>query len=237
MNINKHFIKNLLSAIYPNKCICCGELFDEEKHLCESCDKSIERINLDDLCLDCGLEKLDCVCKYNVFRFTALVCAFKNLGLSQKAYYLYKFYKKQHYAKFFANEMCVAIKKCYKGVNFDLICVVPSFKKHGYDHSRYIAKEISQILDIPLSDNLLSCVKKGKSQHKSTIKERLTNVYGKYRANYRVSGLNILLIDDIKTTGATIDECTRVLLFAGANSVRCATALVTVSNKKQKIEN
>ena len=231
----KTFFRWLISTIYPNKCMCCGELIDEEDFLCHRCNNDLERINLDDICLECGLEKSDCVCQFNVFRFTSLICAFKNTGSARKIYYSFKFQKKQHYVKFFANEMCSAIKKCYLGVKFDLICSVPSYKKFGYDHSGYIAKEISKILNIPLRNDLLYCVKKTKKQHKSTFKDRLINVNGKYSANYRVDDLNVLLIDDIKTTGATVDECTKVLLFAGANSVCCATTLGTVT-EKQKIE-
>ncbi len=236
MKTVKYFFKKLISAIYPNKCICCGELIDEDIYLCNQCKNKFERMNLDDICTDCGLEKSDCVCQYNIFRFTSLICAFKNTGRARKAYYSYKFHKKQHYVKFFAKEMCIAIEKCFSEIKFDLICSVPSYKKIGYDHSGYIAKEISKILNIPFSNDLLCCIKKSKRQHKSSFKERLTNVNGKYIANYRVDNLNILLIDDIKTTGATVDECAKVLLFAGANSVRCATTLGTVTDKKQKIE-
>lgn len=217
--------KQLISAIYPNKCICCGELIGEGISICGCCSEKIERTNLDNFCLDCGFEKDDCTCKYNVFRFCGQVAAFKNAGLAQKAYYSYKFGKKQHYVGFFAEEMCRVIGKCYQDVNFDIVCAVPMFSKREYDHSGYIAKAISQKLDLPFCDGLLSCVKKGKKQHKSTISERLKNVDGKYFANYRIDKKTVLLIDDIKTTGATLDECARILLFAGADRVFCATAL------------
>ncbi|MBQ8741035.1 MAG: ComF family protein [Clostridia bacterium] len=227
----KRILKEIISSIYPNKCVCCGEILDESSYICNNCNNSVERVNLDDVCLACGHENDECACKYNIFRFNSLVCAFKNTGLAKSAYYSYKFGKKQHYAEFFANEICNTINKCYSNINFNIICAVPSFQKFGYDHSGYIAKSVSKKLGLPFTDKLLSCVKKRKKQHKSTINERLHNVDGKYCANYRADNMNVLLIDDIKTTGATLDECAKVLLFAGADNVYCATALCASADK------
>lgn len=223
----KRFLENIITAIYPYKCICCGDLLDENDYLCEQCSIDIERVNLNDICLSCGLEKSECVCKYSVFRFKSLIAVFKNTGIARTAYYSYKFAKKQHYSKFFAKELANAINKHYSDIEFDFICSVPSFNKFNYDHSGFLAKELSKILNIPFRSDLLSCVKRGKKQHSSTIRERLKNVDNKYFVNYRIENKKVLLIDDIKTTGATIDECTRVLLFAGADDVFCATLLVT----------
>lgn len=230
----KALFKTLISAVYPNKCICCGEILDEVDYICDNCNVAIERINLDDICLDCGCEKEDCVCKYNVFRFNAIVSAFKNTGLARRAYYSYKFGKKQHYANFFADEICRTIKNCYDGTRFDVVCAVPLYQRFGYDHSGYVAELVAEKLSVPFDNKLLFCVKKSKNQHKSTIKERLRNVDGKYSVNCRLDNKNILLIDDIKTTGATLDECAKMLLFAGADSVYCATALGTTEKSKNK---
>lgn len=226
----KVFLKTLMSAIYLNKCICCGEIINEDFFLCVKCDAEIKRINPEDICIDCGLDKKNCACKYNIFRFNGLVCTFNNSGIARQAYYSYKFGKKQHYAEFFADEICNSIRNCYKDIDFDFVCSVPSYKKAGYNHSYYIAKIVAGKLQIPFDNELLSCIKKVKKQHKSTIKERMHNVDGKYCANYRVDNKNVLLIDDIRTTGATLDECARVLLFSGAESVFCATVLGTASN-------
>lgn len=234
MKTAKKIFNELLASIYPNKCICCGKILDEHIRICDKCDNSIERLNLDNICLDCGLEKDDCVCRYNVFRFNALVCAFKNTNIARQAYYSYKFLKKQHYADFFADEICRAVMHCYSDITFDIVCAVPSYSKFGYDHSGYIARAVSKKLDIPFADKLLRCLKRVKKQHKSTIKERLLNADGKYIANYRIDDKRVLLIDDIKTTGATIDECSKILLFAGAESVYCATVLVSLQNNKNK---
>ncbi len=231
MKIIKKFLNLQLSAIYPKKCICCSELIDEDSFLCHKCNFLIERNNIDNICLKCGFEKENCVCKYNVYRFDSLICVFKNDGLARKAYYGYKFNKKQHYDDFFVIEMCRAISKCYVNIDFDFICSVPSATRFGYDHSGYIAKKVAASLNIPYTNNILSCVKRTKKQHKSSIKERLINTEGKYKHNFNVDNANILLIDDIKTTGATLDECAKELLYTGAESVYCATVLGASKNK------
>lgn len=230
--------KTIIGAIYPNKCISCGEIIDEEKSLCDYCEKNIERNNFDDFCLICGFEKKDCVCKLNIFHFDNLVTVFKNEGIAQRAYYKYKFNKQKHYSNFFANEMINAVNKMYSDIKFDYLCSVPSgrnfFNNNHFNHCEYIAKIMSKELNIPYLKDILFCKKAGKLQHKSTIKQRLTNVDGKYDFAYRIDGAKVLLIDDIRTTGATLDECAKMLLYAGAQSVFCVTALTTKIKAKKE---
>lgn len=227
------FLKSLISAIYPQKCICCGEII-ENADICDECDLKIERINLSNLCFECGIEKDFCECKYKIFRFAKVISVFKNCGCAQKTYYSYKFYRKQHYANFFAEEIYKAIKTCYSDIDFDIVCAVPTYKKFGYDHCFYITNLVAKRLGIPFDKKLISCVKRTKKQHNSTIKERLINVEGKYNTNHIINDKTVLLIDDIKTTGSTLDECAKMLLFAGAKNVYCATVLGSV--EKEKIE-
>ena len=229
MEFIRKLFNSFKTSLYPNKCVCCGEFIDEDKYICADCDKILERNNFEKLCLNCGLEKEKCVCKYNVYRFNALVCVYKNEGLAQNTYYKYKFGRRQFYAKFFASEMVSAINICFSNINFDYVCSVPSYKKFTYKHCDYIAEEISKNLNVPFARNFLSCIKRVKKQHQSTIKERVANVDNKYICNYRIDGARILLVDDIKTTGATLDECAKVLLFAGAESVHCISVLGTTN--------
>lgn len=232
----KRLFNNIISAVYPNKCIACGEIIDEGTFLCSYCERKIERNDLSLFCTECGFEKAACVCNLNIYRFEKLISIFKNDGIAQRAYYKYKFNKKQHYAIFFAREMAVGVKRLYGDVKFDLICSVPSsrnfFNNTHYHHSRYLAECISNDLNIPYASDVLYCCKRSKLQHKSTIKERLTNVNGKYSYNYKINGKTVLLVDDIRTTGATLDECTKMLLYAGAESVYCVTALGLKKSKK-----
>lgn len=230
--------RNLISAIYPNKCIACGEIIEEEKSLCDLCDKHIERNDVVTMCLRCGYEQKDCVCNLNVYRFSSLISAFKNDGVAQKAYYKYKFNKKQHYAHFFAHEMSNLVEQLYKDIKFDCVCSVPTgrkfFNNTHYDHCAYITELISEELQIPYLKNILYCKRFKKLQHKSTIKERLINVNDKYDYNFKIDGKTVLLVDDIRTTGATLDECTKMLLYAGAENVLCVTALATKFKSKKE---
>ena len=223
--------KYLISAVYPNKCMGCGDIIDEEKTLCNICEAKIERNCLEDLCLNCGFEKDECVCNFNIYRFDKLISVFKNDGIAQRANYRYKFNRLRHYVNFFAKEMSEAVKILYGDVSFDFICSVPSnrgfFNNTHYNHCEYIASAMSNELGLPYVKDVLYCRKSSKLQHKSTIKERLVNVEGKYDYNFRIDGKTVLLVDDIRTTGATLEECSKMLLYAGADAVYCVTALCT----------
>ena len=230
MNKFKKIVNIIVATIYPNKCLGCGKILDDDNYLCKECNAKIERNDLEKICLNCGLEDHDCVCKYNVYRFNSLITVFKNQGVAQKICYNYKFKKRQHYVRFFAKEICNAVCNCYDNIEFDFVCAVPSFDRFGFDHSGYIARAVAKKLNLPFYNNMLQCVKKTKKQHKSSYKERLSNVDDKYCTTQSISTVNVLLIDDIKTTGATLDECAKQLLFAGADSVYCVSVLGSVTN-------
>lgn len=231
-------VKKLLSAIYPNKCMGCGDIIPEGDYFCKYCEQNIERNDLDNFCLVCGQEKENCVCKFNIYRFEKMISVFKNEGIAQRAYYSYKFSHKQHYIDFFAKEIADAVQKLYQDITFDYICAVPInktlFFKSKFDHCNILCKSVSKLLKLPIANDVLSCKKGKKQQHKLSIKQRLTNVNEKFRFNYKIDGATVLLIDDIYTTGATLDECAKTLMYAGANRVLCATVLATVIKSKKE---
>lgn len=106
----------------------------------------------------------------------------------------------------------------------------------GFNQSEVLAERIAKILSLPII-NALSCVKSAHSQHKiKDYKERFKNVKGIYKANGAFDGKTLLLVDDIMTTGATLNECAAVLLRAGADKIYCVTALRTDKNDKKKLK-
>jgi len=225
----------LLNALYPKQCVCCTALIEPDEELCDDCLRNIERIDAAKRCGKCGLEKKDCVCKLYVFHFEGCVAPFYNEGLARRGLYSYKLNNRQHYGMFFAREMAKTVLSEYNGIDFDAVCFVPSSLKSlgtkGFNHSRELARIVSELLKLPLIDNVLVRKNMFFAQHKRSRKKRFSEVRKIYsykqEESYRLKNKTVLLVDDIKTTGATLDECSRQLLFAGADKVYCVTAIIS----------
>lgn len=113
-----------------------------------------------------------------------------------------------------------------QSTNFILIPVpMTSFRKllRGYNHAEEIARIINDHSAFPLRTDVLTRARHTKRQAKTLKKaERLTNQRGSF-ASSRVDGLHVLVIDDVSTTGATLEEARNILLAAGAASVQAFT--------------
>ena len=115
------------------------------------------------------------------------------------------------------------------GLQFDLIAWAPlgpkRLKKRGYDQAKLLAQELSARFEKPSLQLLYKPADNPPQSGTSSARERKTNVAGVYRVTDPVlaAAQRVLLVDDIVTTGASLDECARVLKAAGAKSVCAAT--------------
>ena len=232
--------KVIASALFPNVCVACGEIIPEGEHLCEYCTEMAETVDFTKACRRCGMPKKECMCSKRVFHFSGCAAPFYNKGVAQKAMYSFKFARKEYISKFFAERMALTVRSCYSDIDFDIITFVPmSLQKklrRGFNQSELLAKQLSKILKLPLCGDLLLSGKNTAVQHKLGFDERFKNAKGKFKANtkYKLNGKTVLLVDDIKTTGATLDECAKQLLLLGADEVYCITGLMTAKNKKKE---
>ncbi len=115
------------------------------------------------------------------------------------------------------------------GRNVDLILPVPlsdsRVRQRGFNQSERIAKDLSRRIGIPCRPRALQKTRETKTQVGLNMEERRENLYGAFAAEpCLVRGLDVLLIDDVMTTGSTFSECSGVLLDAGARSVICLSA-------------
>ena len=238
MDFIKKIVSSILDAIFPNKCIACDRIIPKGESLCVFCLEGLEKTNFDTRCKVCGNPENSCNCKSHVFHFTAATSPFYNEGVAQKIMYAFKFNRKIHFAKFIAERMAISVKNDFYGAYFDCVVYVPlNLKrelKRGYNQSRELAKELSMILNLPLVENALGCNEKRLPQYKADKKERFENVKGMFYPNVSLRGRKVLLVDDIKTTGATLDECSKALFKAGAVDVYCVTGLISKGKNKKR---
>ncbi len=205
-------INSILNFIFPPRCIFCGKLLGVKADIsiCPGCYVNIPFINRP-IPFYGFLDGIICVCEYS--------------GIIKDAIIRYKFYNKSSYFRTFARLMSQRIKTETAGQKFDLIISVPLYKKkkakRGYNQSYLISKFLSRELGIPEASYCLSRIRDTASQSLLSKDKRQANVYGAFRVNHArlVAGRNIILVDDVLTTGSTLNECCRALKDAGAEKV------------------
>lgn len=120
--------------------------------------------------------------------------------------------------------------KLYHKTNYDAIVPVPIHharkRERGYNQSEFIAKGISDVIDCPVKMDIIKRKKYTKTQTLLSKIERRTNVekaIAPFKKNTKLSGGSYLLVDDVLTTGSTLNSCAKILLSIGAKNVEVAT--------------
>lgn len=232
------YVESFLEIIYPEKntCFICEE-FDEEitdKYICSNCEKKIKKI-APPVCSKCS-KPID----YNSFTNLCQECCdvdryfeiskspYVYEGLIKKAIYSYKYYNKTYFYKFFGN-LLVDFMKSIDYTNFDYIVSVPlhssKMKKRGYNQSELLARHISDKLSIPYIDALKRTKKtlKQSEQSKEERRKNLKDAFTVKSSAQEIINSSLLLVDDIYTTGSTVDECSKALINYGAAKVYVIT--------------
>ncbi|WP_250277759.1 ComF family protein [[Clostridium] colinum] len=210
-------LNKILDFLYPNKCIFCEEVMPmgEEESICKYCYMNINFI-CDDKEPNLSVFYYDEATRFSILRL--------------------KYNNQKQYAKVFAKIMYNKLTKIDLN-KYDFIICVPMHskkkKKRGYDQAEVIAKELSKLTNIPFEENNLIRTKNTLPQSKVSFEDRSKNVKGVFRVINpdNIKNKNILLIDDIYTTGNTINNCGKELKKAGANSI-CYFTLAKVDYNK-----
>lgn len=125
----------------------------------------------------------------------------------------------------YGHEMAAKLTALLPNERFDGVVPVPSTEKErrrrGYDVPLLLARALSEALAIPLWDDILVKEFETKRQHELPLAERKGNLLGAFglRGDAALSGRRVLLCDDVATSGATLDECAKMLKAGGAAAV------------------
>ncbi len=235
--------------LFPPTCCYCGQSLPETvrcgtseysqvylPELCESCISDFPAVT-DNHCLKCGAVQgphlpadEGCVhCQKSRFAFSGAVSLHLYEGVFRKMCRFCKQESGQKLAWYLAQRLWELEKERIKSWQCDFIVNVPMYWTRRLNRPVHPAESIATCLasnlNIPFWHRALKQIRKVPHQAKLAPSERRKNVAGIYRASrlHRFKGKNVLLVDDILTTGTTASECSKVLKKAGAKDVYVAT--------------
>lgn len=219
----KKIINLFIEAIFPSRCSACGKL---GSFWCSSCQEKITFIS-SQVCLYCQkIEKRGRHCsrhRRNRFLSGVIACFYYDEKAIKKIVYDFKYRGLAALAPVLAEKMISALEK--EKLRFDLVSFVPASRKRylwrGYNQAEELAKEISQKAKTEMAPPLIK-ICHTKPQVGLGKKERILNLKDKiqFRGDSEViKNKTILLVDDVCTTGSTLEECAKAYKKAGAKSI------------------
>ena len=223
---NKYWWDNLEKLIFPPVCGICGKL--NENYLCSRCNLDLQKesgFQIENYITETGFQRK---------KFDEHIYFFQYQGLIREQIINYKFndkaYKYKAISKFIINNHILKDFKIFQILNdYDVIVPVPiskqRLKERGYNQAELIAREIAKTLCKPIVTNCLYKSKNIAPQSTLNKEEREENVKGVYTLKNSETLLNkkVLLIDDIYTTGNTVNECCKTLEKAETQKIGVMT--------------
>lgn len=216
-------LKRLRRLIFPPKCLLCGELLGAQEL---------------DLCHQCRIHAPEFPPPKNRHpHLDSWLAMWYYEGNVRRSLLRYKFYGKRNYARGYGRLLAMRLLRERAG-QFDVVTWVPISRRRrlrrGYDQVELLAQAVGR----ELGCTPVRCLHKRRHTPPQSgihgAAQRRANVLGAYAAlePERFRGKRVLLLDDILTTGATMSECARVLLTAGALEVHAAAIAAAGNDKK-----
>lgn len=216
-----------LRLLYPNTCPLCGRVTGRE--VCPDCAREVRPLR-EPLCKKCGKpigsdqEEFCRDCSRTRHYFDEGRALWLHRKQAARSIYQFKFHNRRIYAGFYASEMARIYEGYIRKRDISLIVPIPLGRKkrrsRGFNQAEILAEKLSGKVQIPLDADHLVRWRDTKPQKSLDPTARRENVRGIFRWTGRsLSGQKVLLIDDIYTTGSTLDSASRTLKKAGAEKV------------------
>jgi ComF family protein len=231
-------VDSLFQLVYPPVCICCEGIFEgrnDLKVVCNSCIAQLEAIPRDYIQTEI-LQRLD------VNHLDNLFCVFKFNEIIQTVIHIIKYQKGKQLAFRLGRYSRNFSQSSFSLPEVDLIIPVPLYggreKERGFNQSLMIAKGFFLSADLSIESQLLLRKKSTRSQTEMGREERITNVEQAFFVPYphKTKRKRMLLIDDVVTTGATLNECAFQLKKAGAAVVYGLTIATPLVKEREILD-
>jgi ComF family protein len=223
-------MSGVLHLFYPHICISCGsDLIASKEQICAACFNQLphtQHVNIENNTVEkILLGRLTIKAAYSEFYFA------KGQIIQQLIHEL-KYNNNEKIGYFLGEIMGNTIAKSNRFNNIDYIIPLPMFldkeKSRGYNQAKLIADGISSIIKVPLLENVVYRNRATSTQTKKHRAERWENVYDSFEVtNYAIlNGRNVLLVDDVITTGATLEACGKAILTGSQANLFIATLAI-----------
>lgn len=231
-------LNTLINMIYPPRCIICDSVLKVgEKMLCPDCRDKLTYIE-EPTCVCCGREIQDDeeFCENCVGRVLPYDCGKSVLLYDENmknSVSKFKYHGRQEFAISYAKIIYDRLYDWISDLNAEVLIPVPAhksrLKKRGYNQAALIASELSKLTKISTIDDFLIRTKKTERQKELNAEERRNNLSGAFELNpvyFKKFGENseeifgsAIIVDDIFTTGSTMEECASVLRKIGVRNI------------------
>lgn len=241
----RELLNDVSDVIFPPQCVACAEIIKQSSEglFCPSCLSQISFIT-GSLCPICGLPFLDspagnhvcgdCILSPPYYAKARAVAGFESIIMD--AIHKFKYGRNISIGSALGSFMAGFSFPDFDFSEYSLLIPVPlhikRLRERGFNQSLLLAKEMGKKYKLPVNFSLLKRCNFTLTQTGLNRAEREKNIKGAFAVTdkNRLAGENIILIDDVYTTGATINECAKVLMKAGAQKV----AALTLSRVIQK---
>jgi ComF family protein len=231
------FLRHALDLLWPRVCEGCGgSVVGISRHLCWDCMATLPLIEAP-FCARCGdpvqgAITRDFICSACVDRppaFERARSAVRFRGPIKDVLHRFKYSAATHVSRDLATLLHACARTHYGHDYIDAVTYVPLHavkqRTRTYNQARLLAGDLASLMRVPLADGCLARERPTATQTRLSARERVHNVRGAFvTRNARwTHGRRFLLVDDVMTTGATVAECSRVLMEAGAAAVYVVT--------------
>lgn len=221
--------------LFPRRCPICDEIV-KAIEVCDECSKKVSYIR-QPVCFKCGKqleedEREFCHdCTIRKFSYKRGVAAFSYSDGIKRSMYAFKYNNRREYADYYAATLVREFGNVIKSFGAEVLIPVPLHSKklckRGYNQAEVLARHISRLINIPVDDNFITRIRNTVPQKELKEKERIDNIKNAFQIrNNSLKYNKIILVDDIYTTGTTIDECAGTALAAGVSEVYFVTACI-----------
>ena len=226
----------LVELLFPRRCPICDKPVDKlGDYICKKCHGALQYVTTP-YCMKCGkgLENetkeycSDCQNMEHIFQSGRALYEYEPIKAS---IYRFKYEGRKEYAEFYGKELAKHFGKLIKEWKVDAIVPVPLYwekeKKRGYNQAVLVARVLGKELNIPVKEEIVKRVRATLPQKQLNGKERQNNLKNAFKIGENDVKLNtVVVVDDIYTTGATMDAVTACLKSADVSKVYCISLTV-----------